>query len=366
MLGLFVILFSLFLSSCVIHQSGASSRQMKKQLLRSFLYQNSEFFYPTLPIQPDSLPLLDDKHRKSINKELTAFSDLIYKLALNEQQHMQQLFGRTLNKPIKIHPDAVNYRTPYVRSEPTGFFRFDIQVTQAIFRASILEGLQASQFSLMGEVSNELTEKKNKGTHTQQDPLTSFLQQREKIKHARARGRVGDLIHSFRELNDDSFNMESGNPSSWFGMNDIIMKSMSTEYLYTTTILFVFSHEMGHFVLNHFNIKIPAGPDSCRIAQQQELDADKYATFLMYRVFGNNFSLELMSPNLFGFDRRTLIGDKAFLTDAYILAKFNDAGAVCLYPTAPRREAQIDSLYTNFLTIKSDSIIQSMFLNQQR
>jgi hypothetical protein len=348
----------MFMGICVcanaqIHTTGLSSKQMKSKLENSFLFKNTDIFFPNGVISNlDTLQVMSEDNLKEINKELNIYAKTLYKIATKEQPALEQLFGRKLNDPQKIRPQVWNERIPLARSEQNGLFRFDVQVAQAIFRATVLEGLKARQESIMnpeGFDSNTKQDTSEKGL------LTTFIKEKNEIHNAKARGRLGDMIQGIKSMNDDDFfdhkHTSLDDPSTWFGMTQLAMSSMTTQMRYGTTMLFLFAHEMGHFALGHFREDTN---HDCPKYRQQELDADRYAAYLMLKLFErkqtdqeaaiNDFMGEI-GKNWLGFDSRTLVGDEVFLRDAYVIAKFKNNGVECIYPSPGERLKQIDQIF---------------------
>lgn len=358
-LTLQIILFTgiCFSANAQFYKTGNSSKDMKKQLEKSFLFKNTDIFFPNGVISNlDSLPMMREDNLKEINKELNAYAKDLYKIATKEQPALEQFFGRKLNAPEKIRPQVWNERIPLVRSEQNGLFRFDVQVAQAIFRATVLEGLKARQESIM--TPDELDPTKKRDT-TEKALLTTFIKEKNQIHNAKVRGVLGDVIQGFKETNndDDFFNnkqLSMDDPSTTTGMFRLTVSSMTTQMRYYTTMLFLFAHEMGHFALGHFDEDTN---HDCPKYRQQELDADRYAAYLMLKLFGKKQTpeeavadafIDMMGKTFVGYDNRTLVGDEVFLRDAYVIAKFKNNGIECLYPSPADRLKQIDQLYVTF------------------
>ena len=70
----------------------------------------------------------------------------------------------------------------------------------------------------------------------------------------------------------------------------------------------------------------------------------------MFKIMKVNSFFDFFGNFLLGFEPRYLLGDKLFLDDVYVMAKFNELNSECSYPSSTERSRHIDSIYNSLIS----------------
>lgn len=242
------------LASGCITTSGESSGAMKNRIVNSWLFKSSDIFYPTdtaragfVRLSPDSVKSLE-REVQTVLAGLVNVSD-----ALRSQS--THYFGKTI--------PAVGGARVYLASNDEAVARssvdsrgrleiaLDVRVLQALLRATL-----AARFGSANAADDDAK-------------VAEFLELRKSTKEARSGTIFGDVL---------------GSSDRWFEMVDLDRKNQAVLGDYLGTLMFLLSHELGHRVLGHHALRCDSA--ACEPFATRELEADRYATFILAYYLG--------------------------------------------------------------------------------
>ncbi len=320
------------LASACISVEGQSSGEMKQSMVRSFLFQSADVFYPGGVLgEPGTLPTLGRAQIGEIQTSFESISQTLQAEHKTSKAALEQLFRRSLPNEIKTRVAIVNTGTPIARIGAQGNIDVDAKVAQALFRTALVAGLRKGSFMSVTRGRSDSTPK------TETESIAEFLKFKHDVESAQGKSMVGDMVSALR---DD----ENG---SWFKMVDLAEVSRNVELHYFGPIRFMLAHEMGHVALGHYDRLRTTADNDCAALKAMETEADAYATMLLSLQLarGGAMSFGGFGGDMFGFD--ALTGYEDFFKLTYEMAGFERAGvaADCSHPPAAERLASARKIH---------------------
>jgi hypothetical protein len=287
-----------------------SSKKMEVKLTHSWLFITSDVLYPGGIADAGSYPTISESQYPLLERRLSQDFDHIAELharnALRVGNYMHKTLPKTVAGVVKID----NLRLPIAKSfiNETGHLeiRIDIRVLQAAFRASLASIMREDTLFDKEKSDDEL--------------LSEFFKQKAELTATKGRSSVGDLIDVIKSRDDTALERVM---DFWGTKSDV-------QPTYEGALLFFIAHEVGHYVLGHHTEACAA---SCESFEARELEADKYAGYLLGSLispFGE------MASNY-----SEILGYEVFFEDAYTRVGFEDPGdsaCHCSYPDPKKRE----------------------------
>jgi hypothetical protein len=293
-----------------IHVEGRSSSRMRQDLLDSFLFKSADVFYPEgrLPA-PGEYPRLGPSQARDVEKTYVAVLEAVQRA---HERHRDRLFatvGHPLGSASRIRARITNTGQANARLESNGDLSVDVRIAQAIYRATLIAGLQDRSLTGAAFMSGET------GPRSEDDLLREFLEMKKTVQETHGRTTLGDLT-SGADLD-----------SPFSRMTKLSFKSAGIEQHYVSQMYFVMAHEVGHQVLGHIDRLRSGGRLSCEEAREMEAEADAYG-ILLYALETPQESLPLMGSSS-GFDD--------FFAYAYDLSGFASSAVACDHPDPESR-----------------------------
>lgn len=289
--------------------SAGSSRQMKKSMVKSFLFESSDLFYPDgLPEDTGALPVLNKKQIRKLSKNLNRLHTFLGKKDDEIVSLLTSRFGAVDVDAGFKRIEIVRNNSAILATSSKRYLFMDLKVLQAIFAAALIESVDDSVL-------------------TDRQKMERFFDFKKEVRESKSFGILGDL---FGDLD-----------SPWFSMVDFTDKSRGLEMRYLSTLLFAMSHELGHLSLRHFD---NTNHSDTLNNHKREFDADAFAVLMMTVIFQNQIVLDNFSFNDYSF--RTLLGDEIFFNKAFVLAEFQQNLAT--HPPVEERKRRIEDLYNSF------------------
>jgi hypothetical protein len=307
---------------------GQSSGTIKAQILKSWLFQSADLFYPrgVAPDGANAYPALTTRELSSLEKTAQDHFRVVAQLHETYAPWFRQSLGSSVPLRIKGLVLLQNKGQPTARSIVNNKremeIMLDVRVLQANFKSSLVAVAKSpSWFSDFDGRPRPST------ATTDEELITEFLQFKAEIAAAPAGNSVGDLFNAFRtDLADNRA----------LNLLEFGLKTQGIQNHYSGTLLFLMAHEAGHFILGHHGSR-PAA-DTCEVFETQEENADAYATILLTAAYSPMGSMSRMVPLTSPSD---LAGVDTFFDLAYERIGFQEqrnAGAACAYPSLTKRK----------------------------
>jgi hypothetical protein len=290
---------ALFLGGCVYATTtGESSGTMKKRIVNSWLFRSSDLFYPSdTPRQ--GFVRLSPGAVKSLEGEVQDVLESIARVSDALRPQTSEYLGRPIPAVGAARVYLSSHDEPVARSSVDAKGRLEIALDARVLQALLRATLAASFRSSGADDDARVAE---------------FIQIRRETKNARSGTALVDLF---------------GGGDRWSDMADLEQKNQAVRGDYLGTLHFLLSHEVAHRVLGHHTQR--ADPRDCEAFAVREVEADKYATFMLASSIG-----PIGSP----FGRTT--GVETFFRYAYERIGFRDDSAgssTCGYPPLESRIA---------------------------
>jgi len=299
----------LFSAACItIEVNGDSPRIIKKRIEAAPAFQHSGMFFPDgVPEQPDSLPELGRQEVRRIRRTL---NDHVKALVDHHSRRCEWLAGQLglpLTPRLKQRLTVTNTGAPVAEIDEDGNLSVDVKVVQAIFRASLVEGLSERG----GRFERSQAEAPQR---SETELLSHFMRLKKEIEETPGHTMLGELV-----FDDDS----------WFTMTDLSEVLDRVQRRYTGTLLFLLSHELGHIALEHHAVQVA---DETHF-QRLELQADAYGALIVADIFRNPILVEEVM-GIRSSEAHELAGYHDFFSYAYERAGFRGkvAGRDYEYP----------------------------------
>ena len=331
-----VLTLLVILSQVGIYREGPSSKDMRKKMMNSYLFKATDVFYPLGTKQASAYPQLTESSLKYLESGLQKMLVTVTDLQARNADPICQIFKCSVPPSVKAVVVVANLDKPIAQSvvNEKGILeiRIDVHVLQATFRGSLLSALKDHQaFSMdftkprASEIAREM--------RTDDRLIADYLDFKQRVVETKTGGILRDLMtHSDSPENDP-----------WFKMIEMTEQSADVQNTYTGTLMFLMAHEVGHFVLRHHQHSCDSS--RCELFSQDELEADRYAGYLLGAWLAPISARDDMSMNMFSMldenHFRKLVGFDTFFDDAYDRVGFVDPSQTlchCTYPEPKTRQ----------------------------
>ena len=322
---------SLFASAC-ISVEGPTSGDMKKSMVRSFLFESADVFYPGGVLsEPGTLPSLGRAQVREIQTSFDSIAQQLQAEHKTSKSALEELFRRPLPNEVKTRVAILNTGTPIARIGAQGNIDVDAKVAQALFRTALVAGLNKGSL---------LTGARGRGSsspQTEAESIAEFLQFKKDVESADGNTFVGDMFSVLRDKDK----------ASWFKMTELAAVSRNVELHYFGPIRFMLAHETGHVALGHYDRLRNTADNDCEALKDMETEADAYATVLLSLQLARGGAMNFggFGGDMLGFD--ALTGYEDFFKLTYEMAGFEHAGvaADCSHPPVAKRLADARELH---------------------
>jgi hypothetical protein len=293
--------------------SWAVSKQLKANLMKSWLITFSQILYPEDTAKENSYPVLSDESLTQLeallNQDLDHLTDLHSRNVARLENFMDHKMPSNVLGHVRVENQGRPVASSVVDEQGRIEIRIDVEILQATFAASLANAMRENSLGLDKKTDFQL--------------LSEFLEARKKLMEAKGKGTFGDFADIVKDRDSDLDSIED----FWSNLIDIQPR-------YEGAILFLMAHELGHFVLGHHGASCDLS--KCEEFSSRELAADKYAGYLLGALVGPTYLTAFAFDSSF----QALTGFDVFFVDAYGRAGFDSGGPVqcsCPYPKTDLR-----------------------------
>jgi hypothetical protein len=300
-------------------------KQAKESILNSIVFRTADVFYPKDELQPDLklsqlTPKQVDDFTADLNRVTAKAIEIYNQNSFQIKEYMEAPLPPSLAATIELVP----VDGPVIQSQPNedspGKHVLHIEVSLKALQDNLRAGVAATfrgheDLNPLKESDAALFKIGGRVTPlSDEEILAKFLVYKHNVTAALSRDPTPlQLV--------------------FIGTSVTTVDSRCTGVL-----LFAIAHELGHFALNHFH---PSDYPVCKVFKQEELDADRFASYLLTRVllsrgvFGAQFMNEFTGFLYYG-------GSDVFFEEGYQRYGIKDDAAgqsdkVCHYPPVNER-----------------------------
>ncbi|MCS6297539.1 MAG: hypothetical protein H8K09_14995 [Nitrospira sp.] len=315
--------------------TGQSSREMKSEILNSYLVKSLNRFYSDDAAINNSLisTNLSSKQIREIEREMKTFYGAVQETALKKRSILAQFMRKDPQLPTATLSIDKENELPRVETSRRLETTFSPRVLQGLFRGAILQGIkEGNQFFDGGDSRPFTSYDPRETTDDQKKGLKALLDDVKKVKETPGHFLIVDIWLAFSDEREDS---------DWSNLVDNKMSSLRLEARYAGALLFILAHEYAHIILDHFaelddlTTKHPLvdgrpSPELCQSSNRFEYEADLIGLLLL-----SPYTQEASSPLFAVPIADDFVGYRNFFEYSYPLVGFGSA--LCQYPSNRER-----------------------------
>jgi hypothetical protein len=316
--------------SCALAHA-QSSRKLKESILKSWLFQSADLFYPHGAPGGDSpYPRLAARELAEVEETAQGHLRVISRLHEKDVSLLRELIGSSVPSRVKGLVLLQNNGEPVARSVVNNKGQLEVLLDVRVLQANFVSSLVAVAKSPSWFTEFDGRPRPLNAT-SDGELIAEFLKFKADVAAAPAANAFGDLRDTLGSLRSHEFKETRA-----LGLVKFAVQAQPIHNNYLGTLLFLMGHEVGHFILGHHRSGCAA--DRCEAFAAQEEDADAYATILLTRAYSPFGSMSSSIPLVATSD---LIGMDTFFNHAYERIGFKEQrtqACPCAYPPLSERK----------------------------